>query len=830
MSAAPAIDATQGKSSLAEDFHRIFAGLRRSYGKYVVPRNATPDENGKLKGIAVTVKEPLTVGLWEQHLAGTIGLGVVPIRDDDSCVFGAIDIDEYPSDHKWIAVAVERAELPLIVCRTKSGGAHCYAFTSGPVPAKLMRSKLSEWASALGCKPGVEIFPKQERLASENDSGSWINIPYAAGARSTRYALKADGSSMTPTEFISAVWKRAITPEALATFELPTDDCVDVSFTGAPPCIQALARKGFGDWQNNGLFNIAVYLRKRFPDTWETALDEYNRQVLTPPVGHADFASTLKSVKKKSYSYMCKQEPICSVCDRQLCLTREFGIGRPKSDTPVIVMDDGTLAMDACAPVPIARALVEHHFSPAGAPTLREYFGDFYEWRASHYTKLDDADITAVIYRFLDAARRQPKNAPFNPKRSDVENVLHALRSHVHLPSRTTPPAWLSGADEDALLVACANGLLRLSDMTLLSHSSDYFNTSALEFAFDPKAATPVAWERFLRSIWDDDVQSISTLQELMGYVVSCDTRHQKMFLLVGPPRSGKGTIARVLTQLVGADGHVGITLASLTRTFGLEPFVGKVLGIVPDARLHGHSHEIIERLLAISGGDALTLDRKFKGAWTGRLSARIVFLTNEVPRLIDSSGAVASRFIVLSLAKSFLGNEDLGLDAKLSAELPAILNWAIDGWRRLQERGYFIQPERGEASRALLNELASPVGSFVKEMCESDPGYSISTSELYEKWRSWCETNGREHTGNEATFGRDLVAARPDIQKEQRRTGIGDERARFYIGVRLRNEAGAKSAARPQGAGKDMPEPPAGWETARPPFGEEEPVRGPRR
>jgi hypothetical protein len=318
--------------TIADDFNRIFAGLQRAYGKYSVPKNATPDAEGKIQGAAFTVEGQLTVDLWEQHLAGRIGLGVVPIDDDSTCVFGAIDIDVYPLDLPRLVGTVRDMGLPVVVCRTKSGGAHIYLFIKGRASAELIRGKLMEWSIALGYS-GCEVFPKQTRLVTErNDHGSWINIPYAGGSRSTRYALKADGSSMTPSEFVAAVAKAAITPDDLESFELPADDIVDNRLEGAPPCLQALARRGFGDWQNNGLFNTAVYLRKRFGDGWEAKLDEYNRAYMTPPVSTADVHTIIKSVKKKSYSYMCKQEPICGVCNKQICLTREFGVGGAAND------------------------------------------------------------------------------------------------------------------------------------------------------------------------------------------------------------------------------------------------------------------------------------------------------------------------------------------------------------------------------------------------------------------------------------------------------------------------------------------------------------------
>lgn len=321
--------------TLAEEFHRLFAGLERSHGRYVVPAGAKPNAQNKLHDTkwAVTVHERVTVTTWELHLAGTSGLGVVPIRDDATCVFGAIDLDPHdakgnyvPMDLPALAASVVRLGLPLVACRTKSGGAHLYLFLKEPVPADVVRSRLLEWAVALG-HPGSEIFPKQTRLASEKDDGSWINMPYQSGARSTRYALHDDGTAMTPEEFIATADRTAITKAELIAFVMPPDEEFGDLLEGAPPCLQTLAKQGFGNWEQNGLFNIAIYLRKRYPDNWESRIIEYNQKVLDVMAPFDVVRSTIKSVAKKSYSYMCKQEPICGVCNRQVCLSREFGIG-----------------------------------------------------------------------------------------------------------------------------------------------------------------------------------------------------------------------------------------------------------------------------------------------------------------------------------------------------------------------------------------------------------------------------------------------------------------------------------------------------------------------
>jgi hypothetical protein len=97
------------------------------------------------------------------------------------------------------------------------------------------------------------------------------------------------------------------------------------------------------------------------------------------------------------------------------------------------------------------------------------------------------------------------------------------------------------------------------------------------------------------------------------------------------------------------------------------------------------------------------------------------MILTNELPRIADASTALPSRFIILPLSKSFLGEEDHHLTDRLIAELPGILNWALDGWDRLIKRGRFLQPPSGLDLIEELEDLGSPVGAFVASAAPSD-------------------------------------------------------------------------------------------------------------
>ena len=281
---------------------------------------------------------------------------------------------------------------------------------------------------------------------------------------------------------------------------------------------------------------------------------------------------------------------------------------------------------------------------------------------------------------------------------------------------------------------------------------------------YDPQAGKPEKWLAFLDQVLVDET-AISTAQEWFGYALSPDTSQQKIMIYIGPKRSGKGTMARVQTALNGKHSVAGPTMGSLGENFGLEPLITKPLAIISDARIGQRTDKsvIVERLLTISGEDTLTVGRKFKLAWTGRLPTRIAILTNEMLSLADGSGALVGRFVVLLFPTSFYGKENVGLTNELLKELPGILNWAIDGYDRLRERGHFVQPENAAETIEMMEMLGAPIKAFIRDHCDVGPTQTVGINELYGQYEEWCKQTGLKPR-SKPWFGRDLSAAVPGL------------------------------------------------------------------
>jgi hypothetical protein len=317
---------------LAKQLSELYAGYDQAYGTFKI--TGVRGRDNKKEGIAKVIKAPVTEQLWLNHVAGEASLGIVPIRADNTCVFGAIDVDVYPIDIGETLRKVSEANFPLIPTTTKSGGLHLWLFTTEPVPAELMQRKLREMAAVLGFG-GSEIFPKQtEVLLSRGDVGSWINMPYFDYEKTTRHGVYIDSSVLTLEEYLDFAGKNKLTLEQLE--DLGKTKESKNGLDQGPPCLQHLIVQGMPPGTRNiGLYNLGVYAKKRDPDNWEAQLEQFNIKYMDPPLGSSEVKELIKSLKKKDYQYQCKVQPLAGHCNSAVCRGRKYGVGN-HSGMPII--------------------------------------------------------------------------------------------------------------------------------------------------------------------------------------------------------------------------------------------------------------------------------------------------------------------------------------------------------------------------------------------------------------------------------------------------------------------------------------------------------------
>ncbi len=464
----------------------------------------------------------------------------------------------------------------------------------------------------------------------------------------------------------------------------------------------------------------------------------------------------------------------------------------------------------------LARLFIKEEFSLGKLTKLVYYRDEFQVWDGSSYKTYRDSqgDLVAAVEREFNRlnsleieairAASPDRQVPLDKlpvakkvTTSIVNNTMLALKSESVLSWDAESPCWL---DEDGIdrphpldILPTSNGLLDLSTMKLIESTPRFFSPFALNYAYSATPDEPKLWKQFLGKLWPDDDAARRELQKWFGYFLTPDTRQQKIFLLIGPLRSGKGTIARVLERMIGDHNVASPTLTSLATNFGLWNLIGKTVAIVKDARLTGSSSEkaiVVERMLNISGEDKVDIDKKYQKPTTQKLFSRLVIISNETPNLRDSSGALAGRMMPLKLESSWFGKEDIDLTDKLYGEMQGILQWAIEGRRLLEQDRRFITPKSAEDIAEGMSEIASPVKTFAVECCTvllkdtRDSGDLEPIRDLYFAFREWTRITGME-PGSENIFGRNMQAAFSHLKVERPRAE-DDSRLRCYRGIQL--------------------------------------------
>lgn len=358
-----------------------------------------------------------------------------------------------------------------------------------------------------------------------------------------------------------------------------------------------------------------------------------------------------------------------------------------------------------------------------------------YVYNGKCYDRLQKDILEASIQQSMDYTQ---------PKVADITGTAQIVRFKT-MAKDAVLPCWLS--DKEAStgnVIAFNNGLFDVGTNTLHPHSNEFFSTGVLDYDYTPESACP-HWEAFLESIWEGDAALKLQLQQYIGYLLVADYRHQRIGVLIGKGRSGKGTIARVLNALLGAYNTCSPSLSGLAKDDILDSMSGKNVAIISDA--HSVSQQdrskVLENLKRISGNDAITYSRKYKGAQTETFPARILMICNEMPSLIDNSNALAMRLLVFPFLKSFHGREDTALIERLLGELPGICNWAIEGLRNLYAAKVFsVAPSSNRRYQELMREL-SPILHFVDERVIIDGNKTSSVKDLYAAYNTWTQEFG---------------------------------------------------------------------------------------
>lgn len=291
-------------------------------------------------------------------------------------------------------------------------------------------------------------------------------------------------------------------------------------------------------------------------------------------------------------------------------------------------------------------------------------------------------------------------------------------------------------------IVNLQNGALSLDNFKLSKHSPKYHCSNVLDTKYDKKANCP-KWLTFLNQTFMGDQSLIALLQEIFGMCIS-NINVGKCAIFYGSGMNGKSVVADVLKSLIGKNCVSHLSLERFQSQFGPQSLIGKRLNIAAELET-GDFNLLTANFKAIVTGDPVHIDIKYKEPLEMVLNCKLVFLTNNLPETLDSSHGFLRRLLILPFNNTVKEKDrDIHLAEKLKGELSGILNWAIEGLRRLESNNHIFTESKAatECLNAYKKQL-NDVGDFFDECFVRKEDAKMRKADIYSYYNIYCNVNG---------------------------------------------------------------------------------------
>lgn len=375
--------------------------------------------------------------------------------------------------------------------------------------------------------------------------------------------------------------------------------------------------------------------------------------------------------------------------------------------------------------------------------------GSFYGYKNGYWPRLNEqVDIRKKI------ALRLGKSAEVKKI-----NELHSLCKDF------------CAADEQAVtpnlnLICLQNGTLDVEKGTLIDFSPDHHLTYKSDISWDENAKYE-RWLTFLNEIFVNDAdkaEKIAFLKTWIGYCLVPDTTQHKFVWMVGGGGNGKGVLLAILTKLIGVSNVTDSHIEDLGDKYVRANLEGKLVNI--SSEMNANATLADGYLKSIVSGDRIAAERKYQDPFSFKPFVRLIGATNHLPRLQDLSEGFFRRAIILSFNRKFTDEDkDPELETRLTAELPGILTWAVEGLKELRLSGRFVIPPSSIEALQQYKIESDPVALFAGSCLQFNNDERMSPSEIYEGYKNWAKINGYS-TFNIGNFGKRLAAIGPEYSR----------------------------------------------------------------
>lgn len=295
-------------------------------------------------------------------------------------------------------------------------------------------------------------------------------------------------------------------------------------------------------------------------------------------------------------------------------------------------------------------------------------------------------------------------------------------------------------------LLALNNCIINLYNRKVYQYSPKYFFRVKSRFNYDKDADCPI-FRQYLDTVCEKDQPLIMMLEELLGYLLTNQTKIQFIFYFYGSGKNGKSVFLNVIKELVGEGNFITLTPIQIESSFTRASLENKKVLLIGDMSKKDSSNFITAEIKKLSGGDMISAEKKYGSSYQFKPFVKVVASSNFLPDSSNDStyGAIRRIFLIPFRHQIKDSEQDLSLMDKLKKELPGILNLAINGLHRLVRNNYQFSFDGTNAWQNIISK-EYPLRSFINEQFKPTPDEFVPYADIKKAYLNWCQKNYIEY------------------------------------------------------------------------------------
>ncbi|HIE9612400.1 TPA: primase-helicase zinc-binding domain-containing protein [Klebsiella variicola subsp. variicola] len=485
-----------------------------------------------------------------------------------------------------------------------------------------------------------------------------------------------------------------------------------------------------------------------------------------------------------------KAAAAAAACEGTVALPPVFG---DWNDAVMLKGEDATRNAIYAAIRPAAQSpfdtMSEAEFTAMGASDkamrVHEHYGDALAVDAngqllSRYENGIWKNIPAATFSRSVADLFQRVRAPFSSGR--ITSVVETLK--LIIPQQEAPARRLIGF---------RNGVLDTSSGIFSPHSKSHWLRTLCDVDFTPpvegetlETHAPNFW-RWLDRAAGGNAQKRNIILAALFMVLANRYDWQLFLEVTGPGGSGKSILAEIATMLAGKDNTTSATIETLESSRERAAVIGYSLIILPDQEKWSGDGAGIK---AITGGDAVSVDPKYRDAYSTHIPAVILAVNNNPMRFTDRSGGVSRRRVIMHFPEQIAPEErDSQLKDKIACELAVIVRQLMQKFSDPMTARTLLQSQQNSEEAINIKRDADPVFDFCGylEALEQPNGMYMGNANivprqprnyLYHAYLTYMEANGYKNVLSLKMFGLGLPMMLKEygVNYEKRHTRQGTQ------------------------------------------------------